>query len=77
MFDVRDPTIDALRAAPVKLRYRPAGKVQKVLVDAFTASAILAVHKAANPQNQAKMERMLADPAKVHRLIGFCFSQVR
>lgn len=59
MFETREPSIEALRAAPVKFRYTQP-KVHRVLVDSFTAGAILAIYDAANPDNQAKLARMVA-----------------
>jgi hypothetical protein len=58
MFKTREPSIEALRAAPVNFRY--GSRKNRVLVDSFTASAILAVHDAANAENQAKISRMVA-----------------
>jgi hypothetical protein len=73
MFETREPSIEALRSAPIKFRYmRP--KVHKVLVDSFTASAILAVHDAANAENQAKLQRMIAGTFdQFQRIAAFAF----
>lgn len=77
MFDLREPSIEALRSAPIKFRYID-GKVRKVLVDSYTASAILAVYAAANADNQAKLARMVAGSlAQFQRVASFAFEHVR
>lgn len=74
MFDVREPSIEALRSAPVRFRYAHP-KVRYVLVDSFTASAILAVHGAANMENKAKLARMVAGSlAQFQRVAAFAFA---
>lgn len=57
MFPERTPGVDALREAPIYFRY--GNRKKRVLIDSFTASAILAVYTAANPDNQAKIARMV------------------
>lgn len=72
MFDLREPSIEALRTAPVKFRY--GSSKRRVLVDSFTASAILAVYDAANPENQAKLSRMVAGTLdQFQRVAAFAF----
>lgn len=77
MFPEREPTIDALRSAPVRLRYKVNGKVRRILMDALTASAIIAVHDAVAPDLQAKLATALSNPAKLNKLVSLCFSKVR
>lgn len=78
MFDLREPAIEALHSAPIKFRYLIDGKVRKVLVDSYTASAILAVYAAANADNQAKLARMVAgNLAQFQRVASFAFEHVR
>ena len=75
-FDIREPSIDALRAAPVYFRY--GANKRRVLVDALTASAVLTVYAALNADNQAKFARMVAgSPAQLTKVAEFCFKRVR
>lgn len=71
MFTIREPSIAALRAAPIKFRF--GSNKRAVLVDSFTASAILAVHDAANADNQAKLGRMIKTPEGLQRVAAFAF----
>lgn len=73
MFDVREPSIEALRAAPIKFRYTEP-KTHRVLIDSFTASAILAVHDAANSNNKAKLARMIKTPRGLNKVAAFAFA---
>lgn len=74
-FDIREPSIDALRAAPVYFRY--GSNKRRVLVDALTARAILACHDALKPDNQAKLARMVAGtPGQLNRVAEFAFKHV-
>jgi hypothetical protein len=76
MFDTREPSIEALRAAPVKFRY--GSQKRRVLVDSFTAGAILAVYDAANADNQAKLARMVAGTLdQFQRVASFAFKCVK
>lgn len=77
MFQERVPSVDALRDAPIRFRYT-APKVRRVLVDSFTASAILAVYDALQePENKAKLERMVAGtPEQFRRVASFAFERV-
>lgn len=68
MFDVREPSIEALRSAPVRFRYADP-KVRRVLVDSFDA---------ANADNQAKLARMVAgNLAQFQRVAAFAFAHVK
>jgi hypothetical protein len=72
-FPMREPSVAALREAPVYFRYRDP-KTRRVLVDSFTASAILAVYDAVNADNRAKLERMIGGTlAQFHRVASFAF----
>lgn len=76
MFETREPSIEAPRTAPVKFRY--GSQKRRVLVDSFTASAILAVHDAANADNQAKLARMVAGSFdQFQRVAALSFKLVR
>lgn len=78
MFDTREPSIDALRAAPVKFRFKVGEKTRRILVDSFTAGAILAVYDAANEDNQAKLARMVAGSlTQFQRVASLAFSLVK
>jgi hypothetical protein len=75
MFDIREPSIDALRAAPVYFRW--GGNKRRTLIDGLTAGAVLAVYDALNPDNQAKLARMVATPHGLQRVVGFAWSKVK
>ena len=77
MFDIREPSIEALRAAPVYFRY--GSNKRRVLVDALTARAILACYDAlSSAALKAKMERMIAaSPNQLTRVADFCFRHVK
>jgi hypothetical protein len=77
MLEERKPSIEALRAAPVRLRYVVNGKVRRVLMDHLTARAILAVYDAVSEANKPKLEAMLEDHSKLEKLTGFCWSRVK
>lgn len=75
MFDIREPSIEAMRSAPVKFRYGSNRRL--VLIDVFTASAVLAVHDAANSDNQAKIGRMIQSPAGLMKVSSFALERCR
>lgn len=77
----RVPSIDALREAAggnaCRFRYTEP-KVRRVLVDSFTASAIIRIYDAVNSDNQAKLARMIEhSPERLHRVAGFCFGALK
>lgn len=76
MFDIREPSIEALRAAPVRFRY--GSNRRAVLVDALTANAVLACYDAlCSDENKAKFERMVAGtPQQFKRIVDFCWKHV-
>ncbi len=71
MFATREPSFAALADAPVNFRWGNSRK--RTLVDAFTASAIIAVHAAAGDEHKAKIERMVATPHGLARVAEFAF----
>jgi hypothetical protein len=77
MFDVREPSIEALRSAPVYFRY--GSNKRRILVDGLTAQAVLACYDALKrPEAKAKFERMVAgSPAQLARVVDFCWTVVR
>lgn len=78
-FPVRVPSVAALREAPVYFRYNKP-KSHRVLVDSFTASAILAVYGAANvsEENKAKIDRMIAGTFnQFQRVASFAFEMTK
>lgn len=77
MFDIREPSLAALRVAPVYFRY--GSNRNRVLVDLFTASAMLAVYDALKePAAKAKFERMVAgDYAQFYKLFAFCMKRAK
>lgn len=79
MFDQREPSIEAIRSAAtdsnaVRLRYGSSKKT--VLMDRFTASAIVAVYDVINADNQAKFGRMIATRNGLEKVSAFCLSKV-
>jgi hypothetical protein len=74
-FGIREPSIEALRSAPVYFRW--GGNKRRTLIDALTADAILAVYSAVNPENQAKMARMVATPHGLQKVASFAFQRVK
>jgi hypothetical protein len=75
-FDIREPSIEAMRAAPVYFRY--GSNKRRTLVDATTAGAVLAVYDALSLENKAKFERMVrGSPAQLNKVVGFCFRHVK
>ena len=69
---IREPSLEALRSAPVSFRY--GSNRRKILVDSYTASAVLAVYGAANDANKAKLERMIsASFDSFERVVAFAF----
>ena len=69
-FPLREPSIAALADAPVYFRYGSAKR--RILVDGLTARAILLVHGAASPEQQAKVARMVAgSPGQLSRIADF------
>lgn len=80
MFDQREPSIAAIRDAAttsnaVKLRF--GSSKNTVLMDRFTASAIVAVYEAINADNRAKLERMVATPHGLEKVAAFALSKVK
>ena len=74
-FDIREPSIEALRAAPVYFRW--GANSRRTLVDGLTANAILACYDAMKPENQTKVARMIATPAGLARMAGFAWKHVK
>lgn len=75
-FPLREPSIEALKTAPVCFRY--GNSKRRVIVDALTASAVLAVYNAASSENQAKLERMVSGTlAQFQRVTDFAFRCVK
>jgi len=56
---------------------RTAGKVSGMKVDLFSASAMVAVYNALNPQNQTKVEQMLKTKQGVLTFAEFAMSNVK
>ncbi len=72
---LRQPSVEALKAAPVYFRY--GSNTKRVLVDGFTASAVLVVYDACNADNKAKIERMVSGSfAQFQRVISFAFKHI-
>jgi hypothetical protein len=76
MFETREPSIEALRNAPVKLRYTVNGKTRRILMDALTANAILTVYDAVAGDLKTMLETALKNPAKLNKLVTLCFSWI-
>ena len=75
MFATREPSIDALRAAPVYFRW--GSNKRRTLVDSFTASAILAVYAVLNYDNKAKFDRMVTTPHGLQKIAALSFQHVK
>jgi len=56
---------------------KTAGKVSGMKVDLYSASAMVAVYNALNPQNQAKVEQMLKTKQGVLTFAEFAMSNVK
>jgi len=72
-FPVREPSLAALSEAPISFRY--GSNKRRVLVDALTARAILAVVEAISDENRAKLERMIGTPAGLAKVASFAMSK--
>lgn len=76
IFDVREPSIAALRDAPVYFRY--GSNKRRILVDLMTAQAVLACYAALSDEHKAKFERMVAGgPNQLTKIVNFCWKHVR
>ncbi len=74
----REPSIDALRdiiAEKQATRFRYGSSKRRMLVDLFTASAIVAVYdQLTNEETKVKIARMIAGtPEQFLRVAGTCF----
>lgn len=75
-FDIREPSIEAMRAAPVYFRY--GANKRRILVDALTAQAVLACYDAISDEHKAKFARMVAgSPGQLNRVVNFCWKHVK
>lgn len=53
-------------------------EAEPILLDLFTASALVKIHDALNPENQAKVEEQIAaSRAKFCRYVDFCWEHIR
>lgn len=76
IFDVREPSMEALKSAPVYFRY--GSNKRRILVDGLTANAVLACYNAVSEENKAKFERMVSGgPNQLTRLVDFCWKHVK
>jgi len=77
MFDIREPSVEALRSGACYFRY--GSNKRKILMDATTASAVLACYDAlSTPEAKAKFERMVAgSPGQLKRVVDFCWKHVK
>ncbi len=53
-----------------------AQKIHGMMVDMFTASAMVQVHDKVNDENQAKMKEMLTTPKGFQRMADFALSKI-
>lgn len=76
-FDIREPSIAALKEAPVYFRY--GSNKRRILIDGLTARAILTCYEAlSSPDLKAKFERMVAGtPNQFGKIVTFCWRQVQ
>lgn len=77
IFDIREPSLAALRDAPVYFRY--GSNKRRVLIDRLTADAVLICYNALEKQeNRDKFERMISHSFnRFQRLVNFCWKHVR
>lgn len=74
-FDIREPSIEALEAAPVYFRY--GSNRRRILIDGLTANAVLTCYRALSPDAQAKFARMVAgSPGQLNKVVNFCWKHV-
>ena len=76
-FDIREPSLEALKSAPVYFRY--GSNKRRILIDGLTANAVLACYNALSTDAaKAKFERMIAGgPNQLNRLVTFCWKHVK
>lgn len=75
-FPIREPSIEAMKSAPVYFRYGSNSK--RILVDGLTANAVLTCYNAISESNRAKFERMISgSPAQLTKLVDFCWKHVK
>lgn len=76
MFEIREPSVEAMRSAPVYFRY--GSNKRRILIDALTAQAVLACYGALSVEHKAKFERMVAGgPNQLTRVVDFCWKHVK
>jgi hypothetical protein len=76
MFDIREPSVEALKSAPVYFRY--GSNKRRILVDLLTANAVLTCYNALSEENKAKFERMVSgSPGQLNRIVNFCWKHVK
>ena len=77
MFDIREPSVTALRAAPIYFRY--GSNRNRILIDALTARALLVCYDAlSSDELKGKFERMIShSPARLYKVVSFCWSHVK
>lgn len=77
IFDIREPSLAALEAAPVYFRY--GANKRRILVDRLTADALLSCYRSLKePEARAKFERMIAgSPEQLTKLVAFCWKHVK
>ena len=75
-FPMHAPSMSALRQAPVYFRY--GSNKDRLLVDAFTAGAIVAVYDAVNAGKKAEIEGMVSGTrSQMLRMAAFCMSKMK
>jgi len=75
-FDIREPSIEALKSAPCYFRY--GSNKRKILIDGLTANAVLTCYNALSAEHKAKFERMVSGgPNQLTRIVDFCWKHVK
>ena len=75
MFDIREPSIEALHDAPIYFRY--GANKRRILIDKLTADALLACHKALRDDLKPKFARMVAgSPGQLQKVVDLCWKHV-
>ena len=73
---IREPSIAALRDAPIYFRW--GSNKRRTLVDALSAGAVIAVYDVVNEPNKEKLERMVArSPAHLAKVVEVCLSHCK
>ena len=80
MTHYRKPSIEALQEIVDQkqaVRFKYEGRSKSVLVDLFTASAIMAVYRHLNEKNQGQVRELIKTPQGLGRMAHIAFERTR